>query len=390
MTDARRTILFVNAAHALVHYAILIFPTAVLVIGTEWRLGYGELIPLATASFVAFGLLSLPVGWLVNVTGPERLLTAFFILTGLACFLVAAATSWITLGVGLLLLGAAGAIYHPVGLTLLASASQRLGHDLSINGVCGNLGAALAAAGTAFLASLLGWRAAFIGPGAIALALGLLFLATTRRQSVKDVRDPAAVVSSVLAVRRPMLAIGSVILAFLAGAMPYNIVTIALPKIVDERFANELPLIGTGALATLIFICGALTQLATGRLIDRFSLATLFVALSALQFTGLTLAWISVGPLALVGLALTMAAIYGQVIVDDAIVARFVPRHLRARAYGISYFLGFAISAAAIPLMARLYDQGSGFAPVLALTAACGAALLVCALGFHHAVREPP
>ncbi len=388
MTDARRTILFVNAAHALVHYAILIFPTAVIVIGAEWRLGYGELIPLATGCFVAFGLLSLPAGWLVNTIGPNRLLAAFFILTGLACLFVAAATTWIMLGLGLLLLGAAGAIYHPVGLTLLASTSSRLGRDLAINGVCGNVGAALAAAGTAFLASAFGWRAAFIGPGALSLALGALFIVTARRAPTADNTPVTAPSVTGVALRKPILAVGVIILAILAGGMTYNIVTVALPKIVDERFDGDLPLIGTGALATVIFVCGAAMQLATGRLVDRLPLASLFVALAALQLTGLMLAWLSAGTLLLIGLALTMAAIYGQVIVDDAIVARFVPEPWRPRAYGISYFLGFAISAAAIPTMGVLHDRGAGFAPVLALTAGCGGVLLVCALGFHYAVKR--
>lgn len=387
MTQARHVIHFVNAAHALVHYAVLIFPTAVLAISAEWRLGYGELIPLATGCFVAFGLLSLPAGWLVNILGGERLLAAFFILTGLACFLVAAAQTWAMLGLALLALGAAGALYHPVGLTLLAAASPRLGRDLAVNGVYGNIGAALAAAGTAFLATLLGWRGAFIGPGLIALALGALFIVTNRRRPALADAPTATAASATLVVRNPVLAICAVLLAFLAGGVTYNIVTIALPKIVDERFAGQLPLIGTGALATVIFICGALMQLATGRLVDRLPLASLFVFLSALQLLGLALAWLASGFLVLVGLALTMAAIYGQVVVDDAFVARFVPAQWRGRAYGISYSLGFAVSAAAIPLMGILYEKSAGFAPVLALAAGCGLALLICALGFRYAVR---
>ncbi|WP_119268764.1 MFS transporter [Taklimakanibacter deserti] len=387
MTDTRRTILFVNAAHALVHYAILIFPTAVLAIGAEWKLDYGELIPLATGCFVAFGVLSLPVGWLVNIVGAERLLAVFFICTGLACFFIAASATWLMLGLGLLLLGAAGAIYHPVGLTLLASTSSRLGQDLAVNGVCGNIGAALAAAGTAFFAWAFGWRWAFIGPGMAALTLGILFIVTMRRSSTVGEARATTASSPGLAVKSPILAACVVILAFIAGGMTYTIVTVALPKIVDEQFDSELPLIGTGALATIILVCGTLMQLAIGRLVDRLPLTSLFVALAGLQLTGLALAWLSTGPLLLVGLALTMAAIYGQVVVDDAIVARFVPGHLRARAYGISYFVGFVDSAAAIPIMSALYDQGSGFAPVLALTAACGVLLLACALGFRYAVR---
>lgn len=387
MTDARRTILFVNAAHALTHYVILIFPTAVIAISLEWQLGYGELVPLATGCLVAYGLLSLPAGWLVNVVGPERLLTAFFTLTGLACFLVAAAGSGLMLGLALLLLGAAAAIYHPVGLTLLTSVSARLGRDLSINGVCGNIGAAVAAAGTALLTSFLGWRWAFIGPGLAALLLAALFVATSHTRPTSGAGQAPTNSSQSLPVHNVTLAICTIMLAFLVGGVTYNIVTVALPKIVDERYAGALPLIGTGALATLILICGALMQLVAGRLIDRLSLASLFVILSGLQLIGLALAWLAEGHWVLIGLALTMAAIYGQVIVDDAFVARYVPERLRGRAYGVSYFLGSAVSAAAIPMMGVLYGQGAGFAPVLALTAACGVALFACALGFRYAVR---
>ncbi len=387
MTNARRTILFVNAAHALTHYVILIFPTAVIAISLEWQLGYGELVPLATGCLVAYGLLALPAGWLVNVVGPERLLAAFFALTGLACFLVAAAGSWLMLGLALLLLGAAGAIYHPVGLTLLTSVSARLGHDLSINGVCGNIGAAVAAAGTALVTSLLGWRSAFIGPGLAALLLAALFVATSRTRQAAGAEQAPTHSSQSLPVHNVTLAICTILLAFLVGGVTYNIVTVALPKIIDERYAGALPLIGTGALATLILICGALMQLAAGRLIDRLSLASLFVILSGLQLIGLALAWLADGHWVLIGLALTMAAIYGQVIVDDAFVARYVPERLRGRAYGVSYFLGSAVSAAAIPMMGVLYGQGAGFTPVLALTAACGVALFACALGFRYAVR---
>ena len=129
-------------------------------------------------------------------------------------------------------------------------------------------------------------------------------------------------------------------------------------------------------------------QLAAGRLVDRYSLPALFILLAAMQLAGLAMAWTLAGPPVLLGLALTMAAIYGQVVVDDAIVARFVSSRFRGRAYGASYALGFAVGAIAIPLMGYLHTQGAGFAPVLALTAACGAVLLACAVGFSLSVAR--
>ena len=54
--------------------------------------------------------------------------------------------------------------------------------------------------------------------------------------------------------------------------MTFNVTTISLPKVIDERLGLALPLALTGSLATAVFVFGALTQLAMGRLVDRFSL----------------------------------------------------------------------------------------------------------------------
>ena len=63
MTDdtlSKRTVTFVNLAHALDHFLLLIYPTAVIAIAAQRGLDYAELITLATGAFVAFGLCSLP------------------------------------------------------------------------------------------------------------------------------------------------------------------------------------------------------------------------------------------------------------------------------------------------------------------------------------------
>ncbi|HZA93480.1 MAG TPA: hypothetical protein VE420_12705, partial [Gemmatimonadales bacterium] len=74
----RRTIAFVNIAHALDHFVLLIYPTAVIAIAAEQQLPYASLIGLATGAFVAFGLFSLPMGWLAERIGRRNLLGIFF------------------------------------------------------------------------------------------------------------------------------------------------------------------------------------------------------------------------------------------------------------------------------------------------------------------------
>lgn len=85
-----------------------------------------------------------------------------------------------------------------------------------------------------------------------------------------------------------------------------------------------------GSLATLVFVFGALTQLLMGRLVDRYTLPRIVVGLSVLQPLGLGHAALTSGIPMLAGLILAVAAIYGQVVVNDAMVARYVPAQFRA------------------------------------------------------------
>src|SRR5207237_9091504 len=60
----RRSIAFINWAHAIDHYVMLIFPTVVIGLESVYGRSYSELIALGTPAFLAFGVFSLPAGWL--------------------------------------------------------------------------------------------------------------------------------------------------------------------------------------------------------------------------------------------------------------------------------------------------------------------------------------
>ncbi len=380
-----RILLFVNMAHAYDHFVLLIYPTAVIAIAAASGASYASMIGLSTGCFLAFGVISLPVGWMADRIGRRALLAAFFLGCGAACLGVATSDGPVAFAVWLTILGIFGAIYHPVGSALLVSHAERLGRSLGRNGVWGNLGAASAAGVTAFLAASFGWRAAFIVPGAVGLLLGVAFLVAIPREtpgaaSVGESRPMAA---------RPSNAVllGLVFLvALAAGGMTFNIITIAIPKVIDERLGLPLPLTLVGSLATTIFILGALTQLVVGRLVDRVDLSRLFACLGAVQPLGLALAALTQGVPMLLGLTLTLAAIYGQVVVNDAIIAHYVPPELRARAFGIRYFLGFSVSGLAVPLIALLHSYG-GFATVLGGTSLIAAAIFLSAVIFYVLTR---
>ncbi|MFO1113722.1 MAG: MFS transporter, partial [Rhodospirillales bacterium] len=282
---------------------------------------------------------------------------------------------------GLTLLGCFAAIYHPVGSAMLVSHADRLGRALGLNGVCGNMGAALAAVVSAALASLAGWQAAFVVPGAVALTVGAAFLwlvpadgATMHAARREETRAQSTAV-------RPVAMAAAYGLAIIAGGFTFNITTIALPKLIDAQLGGSLPLPVVGALGTLVLVAGALTQLVMGGLIDRVPVHRLFIGLSLLQPIGLGLAASTSGAPMLLGLAVAMAAIYGQVVLNDAMIARYVPPQYRSRAFGLRYCVGFTTSGAAVPLIALMYTA-HGPRAVLAVAVIFAAGVVAGAILF--------
>src|SRR6266849_5292548 len=80
----RRAIGFLNWAHALDHYVMLIFPTVVIGLEAVYGRSYADLIVLPTASFVAFGVFSLPAGWLADHWSRRNMMAAFYLGCGVS------------------------------------------------------------------------------------------------------------------------------------------------------------------------------------------------------------------------------------------------------------------------------------------------------------------
>ncbi|MEK9786414.1 MAG: MFS transporter [Gammaproteobacteria bacterium] len=144
--DDRRHFFFLNAGHFLDHLFPLIFATAAaLVLAAEWQMSYAELIPYATPGLVAFGVFSLPAGWLADRWSREGMMAVFFIGIGVASIATSFSTGPFQLAMGLFGVGMFAAIYHPVGLAMIARGGKSMGLDIAVNGVWGNLGVASAA-----------------------------------------------------------------------------------------------------------------------------------------------------------------------------------------------------------------------------------------------------
>src|SRR5215831_14872906 len=131
----RLTIGFLNWAHALDHFVILIYPTVVIELADVYGQSYASLIALSTASFVAFGLFSLPAGWLADRWSRRNMMVGFYVGCGVSLIGAALSPSLTALAVALFMLGMFAAIYHPVGTALILENATQRGRTMAFNGV---------------------------------------------------------------------------------------------------------------------------------------------------------------------------------------------------------------------------------------------------------------
>lgn len=387
MPHTRRLTAFINAGHVIDHLYMLIFPAAVLGMGTRFQLSYGELLALSTGGFVAFGAGSLPAGWLGDHWSRRNMLAVFYIGIGTTTALTGLSASPWMLAVGLTLMGCFASIYHPVGTALLTTHAEKVGRAIGVNGVFGNLGIACSALVAGALTQWLGWRYAFILPGVVAVLIGVAFL-----QLVPD--EPAIKrtrVANATTIPRGVLVRAFAVLAFssMAGGLISNSAMVSMPKLFAERFLliAGSPL-GVGTVVLGVYLLASVSQLIVGHLLDRHAIKTVFIPLALLVALCLLL-----GVRAHDWLLFTLAAglmfgLFGIVTVNDTIVAKYTGSEWRARAYALRYLVGFSASAAAVPLVAVLHSHSPDFSLMFTVLAACGGLMLLLALIFPHRREE--
>jgi MFS family permease len=377
--ETRVSIGFINWAHAMDHYVLLIYPTVVIGLEAVYARTYGELIALSTAAFISFGVFSLPAGWLGDHWSRRNMMALFWFGCGVSLFAAGLAPNLVTLAIALGALGMFAAIYHPVGMSMLIEVSKARGRTLAFNGVCGNLGVALAAGITALIASYLGWRMAFFIPGAVCIVTGFVYMWAEReditgrsaRKTNPDVR---------LGRTATFIIFGLFIVIALGAGLAFNVITVALPKVIDERAGQGLSLVAVGGIATAVFVVGGIAQLVIGRLVEWFQPHILFVFVTLLLFTGAAWSVVATGPMLLVALALAMAGVYAQVTVNDIVLARYTADAWRGRVYAVRYFLVFVTAGIAVASIAFLHARG-GFDLVLLFTAGVCLVFFLATLG---------
>ena len=175
------TSLLLNLGHAMDHWVIAIFLYTVSVIAGVWGADWKELTPYAFGASFMFGAGSIVSGKLGDQWGRRVMMIVFFAGMGVSCLLIALCQNKWQIGAALTVMGAFASIYHPVGIPMLVQKAKNPGFTIGVNGLAGNMGIAIAAGVSVYIAQRFGWQMAYIIPGVICLACAVAFVVLVPR-----------------------------------------------------------------------------------------------------------------------------------------------------------------------------------------------------------------
>jgi MFS transporter, FSR family, fosmidomycin resistance protein len=306
----------------------------------------------------------------------------FYVGSGFAAIATGCASGPLGLAVGLGLIGLFGSIYHPVGIAWLVRNAQNRGRVLGWNGISGSIGVGIAPALAGALTQWIDWRAAFLVPGAIVLTMGLVLAVLVQRGVVvaakTDIKPQPEPERG--DVRRAFVALS---VTMLAAGIIYQAMTVALPKLFEERLVGLThgSTLGAGGFASLVFAEGMVLPLLGGWLADRYSLKWVYVASWALAVP-VFLATVRLFDLPLFAAIIVVFSLMSIVTpTENALLVRYTPGRWRATAFGAKFVLSLGVASLGVPLVAFIYDRTGDFAWLFVVLGAF-AAVIVAAGAF--------
>ena len=352
----------------------------------QFGLGYAEVGLLRALYVGAMAGFQIPAGAIAQRFGGPLVLGLGTALAGIG-FLIAGASAGFAMLVGALVLGGLGSgVQHPIGAHLVSQAfsGARSRQALAGYNFSGDLGKMAFPAATAWLLTLMPWRAAVTVIGIVGLCAAVAILAArglpgreTASEEAADAPENAAAAPSGRGF--PLL----LSIAMIDSATRMGFLTF-LPFLLMMKGA-DLPMIGIAL--TLVFTGGAAGKLVCGWLGVRLGVVHAtwvtegLTAIGILALLPLPL-FAGLAVLPLIGLALngTSSVLYGT-------VPELVAPERRQRAFSIFYTGGVGAGALSPVLYGMVSDLLS--VPVMmALVAAVVLTTLPLAWGLRPALRE--
>jgi MFS transporter, FSR family, fosmidomycin resistance protein len=349
----------ITIGHGLTHWYPATFYLLLPLIGNELGLNYSQIGLIMTCQYVAAAIANVPGGVLVDTVGRKGLLMAVSLFwIGFPYLLISFTHSYAMLLVCVALVGFGNSLWHPTAIpTLGRRYPERKGLALSIHGMGGNVGDAVAPVLIGAALAFFTWREVVVMnlvPGLVVALLLLAFLGTLRL-GAKKTEGEVQSLASYLAGLRALLRNRALVLLSTGSAFR-TMTQSALLTFLPVYLANDMgysPL-WVGACLFALQAAGFAASPIAGHLSDRMgrkqilvgSMLATAVVLAAMAFSGGS-------PLFIALVAVLGFFLYATRPVIQAWLLEATPRNMAGSSIGV-LFGAQAVGAAIGPLLGGL------------------------------------
>lgn len=392
-----RVLVFSSIGHALMHMMTAFYAVIVLTLAVSWNLPPERLLELYAPASVLLGVMSLPAGWASDRFGAPQMMVVMFAglgLSSIACGLVPTGDT-VALMLALCGLGTFGAFYHSVGIGWIIRTAKEQGHAMGVNGLWGSAGLALYGIVPGVLISLASWRAAFIVPGVVCLAVGAVLAWQIRQGKVGDRPMPAT--AGVQPGRREFWRVFSVLSVTMAlEGIIWSAVMFGAALVFETRLAGDIgrlreglaswglvteTVLWVGVATSMIYVVSGIAQYLMGRrIIDRYPLKATYVTASALQVVAMVALAMGNGYVALVGAIFSAVLSAASGPIENILIARYTPSRYHGLGFGAKFVVALGASPVAILLIAWIREATGSLELLFLVLAGVAAAITAVAL----------
>jgi FSR family fosmidomycin resistance protein-like MFS transporter len=297
-----REVWLISFGHALTHWYPATFYLLLPIIGAELGLSFSQIGLIMTCQYLAGAVANVPGGVLVDTIGRKGLLMAVSLFwVGFPYLLMSFTHSYLLLLSCVMMVGIGNSLWHPTAIPTLARRfPERKGLVLSLHGMGGNVGDAIAPLVVGALLASLTWREVVVLnviPGLVMSLLLLAFLGTLRigrKNATAAVDDvPRQTLAEYGRALRQLLRNRSLILLSTSGAfrsMTQNALLTFLPLFLARELGYSVFVIGASMFA--LQAAGFAAAPVAGYLSDRFGRRS--VMMSTMAMTAVVLVFMAV------------------------------------------------------------------------------------------------
>ena len=381
----QRELWLITLGHALTHWYPATFYLLLPIIGNELGLSFSQIGLIMTCQYLAGALANVPGGVLVDTVGRKGLLMGVSLFwVGFPYLLMSFTHSYWLLLVCVAMVGVGNSLWHPTAIPTLARRfPQRKGLVLSLHGMGGNAGDALAPLAVGALLAVLSWREVVVinvVPGLLMSLLLLVFLGTLRlggkaANSQSRLEEGQSLQSYVQGLRA-LFRNRSLVLLSTSGAfrsMTQNALLTFLPLYLAREMGWTALWVGAGLF--LLQVAGLAASPVAGHLSDKLGRRS--VAMACMATTAVVLVFMAVAGRSsafVFFIAVLGFFLYALRPVLQAWTLEVTPRHMGGSSIGM-LFGAQALGASVAPLLGGLIADRWGLSATFYLLAAT----IVCA-----------